>query len=222
MSKIVQFNSEKEFVVYREKKATFELGTGSEGTCYLGNDGLVYKDLTDGCFIDNYIPADVITNDEFQSENFAFPHLLFVVGNHLVGYKCDVVNPSLLSNQYIFFNGIDHIDFEKLYQAYEELHKEAIRLGENGISIFDLPFNLLFDGEKLIGIDTCGYFRTSPEECLENGSSVDEAVKHLFTQYARVVHKDELDLDMDVKSFLNMIESKYTSHNTNKKPYTKK
>lgn len=41
----VKFNSEIEFVTYRKTKTCRELGTDSEGTCYLGKDGLTYKNL---------------------------------------------------------------------------------------------------------------------------------------------------------------------------------
>lgn len=222
MNKIVNFNSEAEFVAYRKKKTFRELGSGSEGTCYLGKDGFAYKDLTDGFRSETYIPEDVITTADYQNKSFAFPHVLFVVNGELMGYTTDAAKRNLTDYNYMFFNGVDHIDFEKLYKAYEVMYADAVKLAEDGIGIYDLPYNVIFDGEKLLGIDTCGYYRAPVMECLSNPDYVDDAVKRLFTHYAEYVHNDKLDTDMDVKSFLSMVEERYSTHGDKKgKPYIK-
>ena len=212
MDKIVRFNSEAEFIAYRKSKTLRELGSGSEGTCYLGNDGLAYKDLTDGFRSELYVPEDIITTGEYRSKSFAFPHMLFAVDDELVGYATDVVKKDITNYKYIFFNGLDHIDFDKLYSAYQVMYDDAVELTEQGISIYDLPYNLMFDGERLIGVDTCGYYRAPVMDCLDNPSYVDEAVKRLFTNYAEYVKKESLDTSMDVLDFLQMVEKRYTSH----------
>lgn len=221
MSKIVRFNSDEEFVAYRKAKASYRLGGGSEGDCFLGRDGLVYKDFTEGYRSEDYIPEDVITSDQVQNKSFAFPHTLFVVGDELVGHTTDVVKKDITSYDTLFSNGIDHINFDKLYRAYEVLYDDAIALAEDGIGIYDLSYNLMFDGERLIGVDTCGYYRTSPMECLHNTECVDAAVKNLFTHYAEYVKGEKLDTDMDVKSFLKMVERKYSNHGKKGPQYIK-
>ena len=89
MNKIVNFNSEKEFIAYRKSKTCSELGTGSEGTCYLGRDGLAYKDLSEGFRSEVYIPEDIVTRSECSVKSFAFPHVLFTVNGELMGYTSD-------------------------------------------------------------------------------------------------------------------------------------
>jgi len=209
---IIEFNSEVEFVAYRKAKTCRELGTGSEGTCYLGKDGLAYKDLTDGFRRDDYIPEDIITRSDSDNKSFAFPHTLFVVRDHLVGYTSTVVTQDITNYKRIFFEGLDHIDFERLYQAYEVMYDDAIKLSKDGIGVYDLSFNLMFDGERLTGVDTCGYYRAPVMECLHNTDAVDTAVKNLFTSYAEYVKGKKLDTSMDVKSFLDTVERKFTNH----------
>lgn len=216
MSKIVNFNSKEEFAAYRKAKTGFMLGGGSEGYCYLGKDGLVYKDFTDGFRSEDYVPEKIITADEVDNKSFAFPHTLFVVGDELVGYTSDFIKNDITRYEQLFFNGIDHIDFDKLFEAYRVMYDDAIKLAEDGIRIYDLSFNLVFDGEKLTGVDTCGYYRAPVLECLFNTECVDDAVKNLFTHYAEYVKGEKLDADMDVKSVLDMVESRYSNHNGKK------
>lgn len=212
MNKIIRFNSEEEFIAYRKSKTCGELGTGSEGTCYLGKDGFAYKDLTGGFRSEIYIPEDIVTTADYQNKSFAFPHVLFAVGDELVGYTCDVVKRDLTNYNFIFYSGLDHIDFDKLYAAYQVMYEDAVRLAEDGISIYDLSFNLMFDGEKLTGVDTCGYHHAPVMECLRNPEFVDDAVKNLFTHYAEYAKGEKLDMSMDVLPFLKMVEARYTSH----------
>lgn len=219
MNKIVRFNSEEEFIAYRKSKTCEELGSGSEGTCYLGNDGLAYKDLTSGYQEEKYIPKNIITTSSYKNKSFAFPHVLFVVNDKLVGYTTDVVPGNIIHDDYLFEHGIDHIDFDKLYEAYQVLHEDALQLANDGIGILDLSFNLIFDGEKLTGVDTCSYYHGTKEDCEKNAMCVDMAVKNLFTLYARYGYGEELDINMDVKSFLTMVKNRYS---TTGKSYSKK
>ena len=219
MNKIVKFSSEQAVNTYCKKKAVRELGSGSEGTCFLGKDGLAYKDMSEGYRSEQYIPDDVITTSSYKNKSFLFPHVLFVVGDELMGYTSDAVTCNLTSTNYLFENGIDHIDFDKLYAAYEVMYEDAIQLAKDGISIYDLPYNIVFDGERLYGIDTCGYYRAPVMECLRNPNYVDHAVKRLFTDYAEYIHGDKLDLNLDVKTFLDVVKSRYSTGS--KKPYVK-
>lgn len=219
MNKIVKFDSEQAVNAYCKKKAIRELGTGSEGTCYLGKDGIAYKDMSEGYRSEQYIPEDIITTADYQNKSFLFPHVLFVVGDELMGYTSDAVKYNQTSYKYLFDNGIDHIDFDKLYAAYEVMYEDAIKLAEDGICIYDLPYNIVFDGERLYGIDTCGYYRAPVMECLNNPNYVDHAVKRLFTDYAEYVHDEKLDIRLDVKTFLDVVKSRYSTGG--KKPYIK-
>ena len=81
MNKIINFNSIKEFSAYRKSKANKELASGSEGTCYLGTDGFVYKDLSSGLRTEDYILDSIITSSDIENKSFAFPHVLLAVGD---------------------------------------------------------------------------------------------------------------------------------------------
>ena len=211
MDSIVYFNSEKEYSTFIQKKICKELGSGSEGTCYLGKDGLAYKNFLDGFVNNDYVLENIITSNMCDNASFNFPHVLFAVDNKLVGYTSRLIERDLTNYNYMFFHGIDHINFDKLISAYEVMYQNAIRLAQDGISIFDLPYNVLFDGERLIGIDTCGYTKKPSFQCGDNPNSVDEAVKRLFIHYAKDVHGDTLDTNVDTVSFLKMVHDKYSS-----------
>lgn len=221
MKKIIKFKSGRAVKAYCEKKAIKTLGSGSEGTCYLGSDGLAYKDMSEGYPSEEYEIRNIITTGDYQNKSFNFPHVLFVVDGELMGYTSDAVTRSLADRDYIFNNGINHIDFDKLYQAYKIMYQDEIQLANDGICIYDLPHNVIFDGERLIGIDTCGYYRAPVKECLRNTDSVDAAVKYLFAHYAEYIHHDKLDMDLDVKEFLDVVKSRYSTSGS-KKPYIKK
>ena len=221
MNKIIRFDSKEAVAAYCLKKANQYLGTGSEGTCYLGNDGLAYKDMSKGFKSEEYIPEKIITTADYQNKSFFFPHVLFVVDDELMGYTSDAIVDDLTQHERILDEGIDHIDFDKLYAAYKVMRQDAIQLTKDGISIYDLPYNIVFDGERLFGIDTCGYTRAPIKDCLRNTESVADAVKRLFTDYAEYVHGDNLDMSLDVKTFLEMVKAKYSTSES-KKTYTKK
>ena len=53
----------------------------------------------------------------------------------MVGYTSDVVKDDLMNNERMIFEGIDDIDFDKLASAYDVLMRDAIALGEQGITI---------------------------------------------------------------------------------------
>lgn len=214
MKKIVRFNSTEEFQAYRKSKAKFFLGSGSEGSCFLGNDGLTYKDLTEGYHSDSYDIDSVITSDEYSCSSFIFPHTLFVVEDELVGYTSDTVRVDLINNEKMIFDGIDAIDFDKLANAYDVLMQDAVALGEHGITIYDLPYNLMFDGDKLMAIDTCGYYYSDNDPVGHNINSVNEAIKLAFSLYVEYAYCQKVDKNMEVKPFLEMIERKYTNHNS--------
>ena len=223
MKKIVRFGSVEEFQAYRENKAKFLLGSGSEGCCYLGKDGFAYKDFTEGYYADNYDLDKVITVDDCTVSSFLFPQVLFAVGDELVGYTSDSVSSDLINNEKMIFEGIDDIDFDKFASSYDVFMADAIKLGEQGITIYDLPYNILFDGERLVAVDTCGYYYDGNEPVKHNINSVNEAIKLAFSLYVEYAYSHRVDMTMEVKPFLKMIEDKYTNHNSGKDiQYTKK
>ena len=216
MKKIIYFDTLEQFKAYRKTKANIEIGDGSEGVCFRGKDGLVYKDLTEGFKSDDYVLEEVITSADCHNKSFIFPHTLFVVGNELVGYTSDLVFRDDLNHGFMMMNGLNHIDFDKLIQAYSVFMEDAVRLSKDGIRIYDLSYNLMFDGERLFGIDTCGYSKSDEDVLQHNILCVNSALKDGFGLYAEYAHREKLDKSMDVVSFLRMVEAKYTNHGKGK------
>lgn len=222
MANIISFDSEKEFKAYIKSKAIRKLGTGSEGTCYEGSDGLAYKDLSDGPRTEHYVLEDIVTTCDSNNESFAFPHILFIVENELLGYTSKMIPKNDLDDTKLLCDGIAHIDFDKLYNAYLVMRNNAIALAQEGIRIYDLSCNVVFDGNRLVGIDTCKYSKTEEDVSEDNAVCVDDAIKDAFWIYAYFAHKDDLDRNMDVLSYLKMVESKYSNKSNGDKPKLKR
>lgn len=226
MKKVVEFDSVEQWQAYRRQKTIRELGEGSEGICYLGKDGKAYKDFSiSGFMADEYLVNDVITIDDVFTKSFVLPDTVFAINNRVVGYTSFCVPRDYFDYKYMFMNGIDHIDFDKLIAAYGNLYNDALVLANAGIRIFDLSYNVMFDGENLYGIDTCGYTKTNSNVEAHNIACVSSALKDLFSTYAVATYNDELNKNMEVIPFLTMVERKYKTvipRENEKKPYTKK
>lgn len=223
MKKVINFESVEQFQAYRRQKTCRELGEGSEGICYLGKDGKAYKDFTVGYLPEEYLVDEVITTDDVDVKSFIFPDTLFAVDGKVVGYTCKCITKDDLDYKYLFMNGIDHINFDKLIAAYETMNNDALVLANHGIRIFDLSYNIMFDGNNLYGIDTCGYTRDTNDLCQHNLFCVSQAIKDLFCTYAASAYGEKLDKNWSVIPFLGIVERNYKSApNNGKAPYQKK
>ena len=227
MKKIVDFNSKNEFDIFFSKSICDFLGFGSEGSCYRGKDGKAYK-----CFdIDEELESEydvkkIITDADINTEAFAFPDTIFTVRGTLAGYTSKLISPNLFSNEFLVKkNTISHINFNKLIKAYYEMIGDVDYLTSQGIKIYDLGFNLLYDSNRLYGIDTCSYEQNKSITCQENRDTLSDAMKKAFLFF--LLNNDEkykvcnnaFDLllkDMekiDVEYFLRDIEKKYKDNN---------
>ena len=64
--------------------------------------------------------------------------------------------------------------------------KEIKILSDNKIKIYDLSFNLMFDGENLYAIDTCGYRKVDEdvnEVYRHNKFYLEEAIKDILSAF---------------------------------------
>ena len=184
MKKIIDFNSRVEFDAYIKQKTCENLGSGSEGSCFRGVDGKAYKCLE---YNEKYPTIEydidkIITTADITNDSFAFPEILFTINGDFVGYTSTLISPNLFSDKLLVVqNTIDHINFDKLIDAYHKMKMDVVHLTSEGIKIYDLPFNILFDGEKLVGIDTCCYSYDKSISLEENIGSLDMAIKQAFT-----------------------------------------
>lgn len=179
MSKIRSFKCDWEVKLYIKSRVYREIGSGSEGTCFEGTDKKVYK------FLDfdtraPYIIDEIITAEEVQSESFALPEELYVVDDILRGYRTKKVARDYFGENIFDINSIVNIDFAALAHAYRKMAEDIKLLSEERILIFDLPFNIMFDGENLVGIDTCGYRKVNYDPTEENMHSLNLAIESIF------------------------------------------
>jgi len=101
--------------------------------------------------------------DEFNLESFAFPNILFVHDGELCAYRMRLVYPNLFDiyNDY-------YIDSNDLLKAIDLYVKDLEVISNKGILTFELPFNLLFNGKRLVGVDTPSYKRKTNNTFNEN------------------------------------------------------
>lgn len=215
MSKIIEFDSENEFINYRKTKALKKVGEGSEGVCYLGKDGYVYKDLTDGFIPPELDVNKIITSDDVSVESFNFPNVLFAHNGCLIGHTSKFVSNDLFDDEMFYDYGIEHINFDTLINAYYKMLNDAEILADLNIKIFDLSYNVMFDGERLYGIDTDHYEKVDYPVLEHNKSCVNNALKDQFVMVAEYVFEDDLvDLarSMNTVDFLNYIVNMYSEN----------
>jgi len=224
MNKIINFNTEEEFAKYLFSKVVQKLGEGSEGSCFRGRDGLAYKESISGPKLgfpkQNYNLNNIITTSDINNESFAFPHVLFAINGEFAGCTSNLVSCNYIDATNLLKYGIDEVDFDALIDAYYVMKEDVIKLANDGILIYDLTFNLMFDGIRLVGVDTCGYKKTNEDVVLENISRLDNAIKSQFEDC--MLDNYDYDIneeDLDVVSLLRKIKQEYQFKNKMKKYY---
>lgn len=225
MNRVVNFESKDEFNSFLDSVTREFLGFGAEGSCYRGRDGLAYKCLgIDEDEESEYTVDEIITTADIQTEAFALPDTIFTVKDSFAGYTSKLISPNLFSNQFLVDkNTVSHISFDKLISAYYSMFKDVDYFTSQGIKIYDLGFNLLYDGKRLYGVDTCAYSWDNSITFEENRESLSDAMKKAFFGFLlrndnKYVNCDNayavLLKDMeeaDTECFLRDIERKYSN-----------
>lgn len=187
MRKIVEFTSYDELKKYINRKIIKQIGQGSEGECFLGKDKFVYKLFYEEEISINECSLDIskiITTDEMDLDSFAFPIELYLIDGELKGYKTKYINRDLISlDKIVDPDAFFDIDLDKFILAYYRMLKDIITLSNNYISIFDLSYNLMFDGKNLYGIDTCYYYKTDKYPLEDNIKAFERAIEVVFNDW---------------------------------------
>ncbi len=148
------FEDQIEYLNFLTNKNIDLLDSGTEGKCYLANDGLVYKIIYNHMF--NYKLNQIITKEMCNLKHFAFPIDLFVdKNNDILGYSSEYLKDNIFDEE--DYMGLFNIDLDKLKEEYIDMVKDVIFLSLNKIYMQDLQFNLLFNNKELKAIDTLGY-----------------------------------------------------------------
>ena len=177
MSNIVDFKTKKDFRNFLNSKKLSYISEGSEGKCYASTvDNDAYKVFFDE---DKYFSVDydvekIITTDDIDLKSFAFPKELYTLNGEFKAYKTKKIDNDLFKFEEDF--DLYSINFLKLEKAYLQLKKDIISLSKEGIEIYDLCFNLIFDGESLFAIDTCGYKKVEYDVLERNISLLDYSI----------------------------------------------
>lgn len=197
------------FKKFLKGKDLIYVDDGSEGTCFKSRkDGKAYKIFNQGDSFNSgvfYNLDEIITKDDMDIDSFSFPEDLFIIDGVLKGYSMTYYPNNLFSNSHMYeINGLLNINFKKLLKAYYKLKKDVITLSLNHVSIFDMPYNLLFDGERLIALDTCGYKKKDSDVLEKNLAQLDYAVKSIFIFWFG--DKIKINPDLTIEDFLTSLD----------------
>lgn len=207
---IKNFKSNKELTTFIIGKKITLLNRVTEGICFLGEDNKVYKMLgKDIIKNDNYKVEDVITEDNIKLKSFAFPQELFVLDEKLVGYSSEYIPNDKFGTINLNIASVAKMDFEKFSNAYKIMQEDVDILSRNNILMFDLPFNIIYDGNRFVGIDTCGYKKVDYDPTDKNNESFNYAIEGIF----RLCYNDFEDPDLtfndsDIDSYLERVVDK--------------
>ncbi len=215
MSKLVLYDNPLLFDREIKSKLIHEIGCGSEGVCYAYN-GEAYKVMYDKSIIHkmsetlDYMvnPTQIITTDDIDLPSFAFPKEVYATKEWLLGYKTKLIEQNLFHiNNFLDIDDLKNIDFNALAVAYKLMLEDVDLLSKEKVEIYDLTFNLVFDGKRLTGVDTCGYKKTNEDVKEGNRKCLALAIEDMFT----LVSDHEIDESIennDIDSYLEKVYHK--------------
>ena len=205
---IRKFKTNKELTKYISGKNITLLSNVTEGTCYLGEDNKVYKIIGLDSIVDvSYNIDDIITEDDIKLKSFAFPQELFVVDNKLAGYSSEYIPDNKLKSTDYSIKTVATMDFNKFSRAYKTMKKDVIKLSSKNILINDLCSNIVYDGKRLVGIDTCGYKKVDYNPTKNNIDSYDYAIECIFRFCYNKMFTPKLKFNgSDIDSYLKNVE----------------
>ena len=241
MERQMDFKSDVTFAIYLKMKCLMSIGAGSEGECFKSNsDKDAYKIFFNDEMLftgKDYDVSKIITTHEVDLNSFAFPGTLDAAKGSAILPQCKMTDlppsegcvflPSSDRNLFSTESTLDitniyNINFRSLIKAYLRMKADVVALSEKHIAIYDLPFNLMFDGQKLIAIDTCGYYKTDESVLKNNLKSLDDAITSVFDLWlrneeieglSRLEKEDMISylmrLDVYLKSLKRKIKGKY-------------
>lgn len=130
------------------------VGRGTEGVCYLGNDGYAYKICDDTCTDEFMDEAGIVLDKDINLDSYLFPIDIYVIDGKVMGYKTKYIKGDRFLN---FNDKKKDINTDNLEKAYLKLIKDTLLLSEKHVHIYDLPGNLMYDNKSFYAIDTSYY-----------------------------------------------------------------
>lgn len=180
------------------------IGTGTEGDAYLTADNKVLK-IHNGyepTIIKDEDKEKIIMAQDYKVQSFLFPEKIFiyngVVYGYLTPYMKNIIKYDLDSSSdipFLGFNSIKSINLDNLLAAREKMIEDTRIISKDNIIIYDLCFNLLFDGQKLGAIDTLRYYKDSEP-------TFDANVKRIDYSILNELHFHDLSFEPDLDDSL--------------------
>jgi len=182
--KILNLETEEEFQKYIQSNKQKKLGEGSEGVCYEWKDGSACKIF--GFEEEGYQPLDyphperslskIIMDSDIELDSYFFPTELITVQGDLRAYK----TRKAPKKDYLGSNfDATEIDLTAFLDAYYDFLVQTVQLSQKNIIIYDLAFNLMYDGRGLSAIDTLDYYY-GEDAMKKNLTSLEYAVEAVF------------------------------------------
>lgn len=135
---------------YSDITVKYPIGNGSTAMCYLLDDGRVFKEFRPCLSVREMANFKMLLN--IQNNSFRFPQELVYDDKNFYGYVTGYASGKTIDES------IKDANLEKLSIHTISFENDIKRLSEQGIKIRDLNgSNLMYDGNKLIGIDTDMY-----------------------------------------------------------------
>ncbi len=212
MSRLVLYENRLLFDKEVKSKLSYKIGSGSEGVCY-DHKGYAYKilfdkkEINDTCGILDYMenPSNILTVEDVDLPSFAFPKEIYATKNWLLGYKSRLIKNDLFDVKNLnSSNDLTKINFNNLAHAYKVMLEDVDLLSKEKIKIYDLTFNLIFDGKKLTAIDTCGYERVKDDVMQDNRDCLATSIEDLFHVISDYEIKEQIKND-DIDSYLDRV-----------------
>jgi hypothetical protein len=116
---------------------------------------------------------------DVKLDSFLFPKELYVIGKDIHGYKTDYFpNIFKMGDGYI-----RDIDIDALIRAGHKMISDIEVLTKMNYILYDLPYNVLFDGKVLKAIDTLGYYKEPNETLHKNTILLRDALIYALTMH---------------------------------------
>lgn len=168
------------------------IGEGCQGLCFLDKKtnqvykiyGEYYYDLEDT----GYTDSDIMELGHISNSTFIWPNGVIWVDDMVVGYTHSYVN----AMNFCEFKDPFKVNLDNLSYAVYKANEDIKLLTDKGVKIYDLMYNLMYDGKRIKVIDTADFWKGVPTY-LENVKYFNEEIKMFLVDcyFNNIVLNDE-------------------------------